>query len=112
MNLKDISLNKIKEDWNKIKLMNQYELDQLNERSKLGCDIIDYYFFEQRLLTKGNKGINFYNFVNNIEHYKTKRYIQTLLSYCDKHNRYTDNIYKRYYYSGTIKQEGEYIRHA
>ena len=98
MNLKDISLNKIKEDWNKIKLMNQYELDQLNERSKLGCDIIDYYFFEQRLLTKGNKGINFYDFVNNIEHYKTKRYIQTLLSYCDKHNRYTDNIYKRYYY--------------
>ena len=42
--------------------------------------------------------VHFYEFVQDIEMYKTKRYIQTLLSYCDKHNRYTDNIYKRYYY--------------
>jgi len=96
--LKSISLYEIKEEWNKIKYLSLEELNEINERSKLGCNIVDYYFFEQRLKTKGNKGINFYEFVQDIELYKTKRYIQTLLSYCDKHNRYIDNIYKRYYY--------------
>ena len=98
LQLKDISFEKIKEDWTKIKYMSLQELEDINERSKLGCDIIDYYFFEQRLKTKGNKGINFYDFVENIEHYKTKKYIQNQIVYCDKHNRYLDNIYKRYYY--------------
>ena len=98
MQLKNISFEKVKEDWNQIKQLSLNDLNKINEKSKLGCDIIDYYFFEQRLKTKGNKGINFYEFVENIEYYKTKKYIQTLLSYCDKHNRYLDNIYKRYYY--------------
>jgi len=98
LQLKEISFDKIKDEWITIQNMNLMELEKINERSKLGCDIIDYYFFEQRLKTKGNKGINFYEFVENIEHYKTKKYIQTLLSYCEKHNRYNDNIYKRYYY--------------
>lgn len=98
LQLKNISFEKIKGEWNTIKEMDIKELQEINERSKLGCDIIDYYFFEQRLKTKGNKGIHFYEFVENIEEYKTKKYIQTLLSYCEKHNRYNDNIYKRYYY--------------
>ena len=97
MNLKNISFDKIKKDWFTIKQMGLQDLENINERSKIGCDIVDYYFFEQRLKTKGNKGIHFYEFVENIEYYKTKKYIQTLLSYCDKHNRYLDNIYKRYY---------------
>jgi len=98
MNLKEITFDKIKRDWEQIKNMSLEELENINERNKLGCDIIDYYFFEQRLKTKGNKGINFYEFIEDIEYYKTKRYIQTLLSYCEKNNRYNDNIYKRYYY--------------
>jgi len=98
MNLKEISFDSIIKEWNIIKIMSLEELNAITEKSKLGCNIIDYYFFEERLKTKGNKGINFYEFLQDIEIYKTKRYIQTLLSYCDKHNRYTDNIYKRYYY--------------
>ena len=66
LQLKDISFEKIKEDWTKIKYMTLQELEDINERSKLGCDIIDYYFFEQRLKTKCNKVINFYDFVENI----------------------------------------------
>ena len=93
MNLKNITLEKIKNEWNSIKTMNLAELENISERSKLGCDIVDYYFFEERLKTKGNKGINFYEFVNNIEYYKTKKYIQTLLSYCETHNRYTGKYF-------------------
>jgi DNA modification methylase len=98
MNLKEISFDSIIKEWNIIKIMSLEELNNISEKSKLGCNIVDYYFFEERLKTKGNKGINFYEFLQDIEMYKSKRYIQTLLSYCDKHNRYTDNIYKRYYY--------------
>jgi DNA modification methylase len=98
MNLKEISFDSIIKEWNIIKIMSLEELNAITDKSKLGCNIIDYYFFEERLKTKGNKGINFYEFLQDIEIYKTKRYIQTLLSYCDKNNRYNDNIYKRYYY--------------
>jgi DNA modification methylase len=71
---------------------------QLNGRSKLGCDFLDYYFFSHRLETIGNKGIHFFEFLENIEYYKSKNYIQTLLAFCDKNNRYVGNEIKKYYY--------------
>jgi len=98
MDLKQIPFEKIKKEWDSIKKLCIQELNEINEKSKLGCNIVDYYFFEQRLKTKGNKGINFYEFVENIEYYKTKKYIQTLLLFCDKNNRYKDSDLKRYYY--------------
>jgi len=98
MDLKNISLNKVIKEWNILKQMSFSELERINGRSRLGCDIIDYFFFEHRLKTKGNKGINFYEFVDQIEYYKTKPYIQTLLEYCEKNNRYNDSLVKRYYY--------------
>ena len=98
MNIKEISFEKVKRDWDKIKLLSLEELNDINDKNHIGCDIVDYYFFEHRLKTKGNKGINFYEFVEDIELYKTKKYIQTLLSYCDKNNRYKDSLLKRYYY--------------
>lgn len=98
MDLKQISFEKIKKEWDHVKKLSLQELNEINEKSKIGCNIVDYYFFEQRLKTKGNKGINFYEFVENIEYYKTKKYIQTLLLFCEKNNRYKDSDIKRYYY--------------
>ena len=98
MDLKQISFEKIKKEWDTIHSLSLHELNEINDKSKLGCNIVDYYFFEQRLKTKGNKGINFYEFVENIEYYKTKKYIQTLLLFCEKNNRYKDSDLKRYYY--------------
>jgi len=98
MDLKQIALSSVRREWDILKNMTLEELESVNGRSRLGCDIIDYYFFEHRLKTKGNKGINFYEFVDQIEFYKTKPYIQTLLSYCEKKNRYAKSDVKRYYY--------------
>jgi len=98
MDLKQILLESVREEWSILKGMSLEDLEHINGRSRLGCDIIDYYFFEHRLKTKGNKGINFYEFVEKIEFYKTKAYIQTLLAYCDKKNRYVNSELKRYYY--------------
>ena len=96
--LKIISFERVLTEWSTLKTKKTDELDQLNGRSRLGCDFIDYYFFKNRLDTIGNKGIHFYHFLENIEYYKTKSYIQTLLTFCDKNNRYTDNLIKKYYY--------------
>jgi hypothetical protein len=98
MDLKQITFEKIKIEWDRIQYLSLQELNEINEKSKVGCNIVDYYFFEQRLKTKGNKGINFYEFVENIEYYKTKQYVQTLLTFCEKNNRYKDSDLKRYYY--------------
>lgn len=95
---RNISFLSVNEEWGQLKSMTLAELDALNGRSKVGCAIVDYYFFQHRLRTKGNKGINFFEFVDQIEMYKTKPYIQTLLAYCEKKNRYKDSDVKRYYY--------------
>jgi hypothetical protein len=95
---RNIPFLSVKKEWEELKGMSLAELDAINGRSKLGCHIVDYYFFQHRLRTKGNKGINFFEFVEQIETYKMKPYIQTLLAYCDKKNRYKDSEIKRYYY--------------
>ena len=96
--LKDVTFEQVIKEWSQIKNTTGEMIQNMNGRSRLGCNFIDYYFFEQRLETIGNKGINFFNFVDNIEFYKTKKYIQTLLAYCEKNNRYKDSLIKKYYY--------------
>jgi len=98
MILKNIPLETILKEWSKIKEITSDEISNLNGRSRLGCDLIDHYFFKNRLETIGNKGIHFFDFLENIEFYKSKKYIQTLLTFCEKNNRYTDNEIKKYYY--------------
>jgi len=97
--IKSITLDKANKEWNKISEMTMEELTSINGRSKIGCDLVDYYFFKERLLTIGNKGINFLDFLRDIDSvYKNKHYIQTLLVFCEKNNRYKDSLIKRYYY--------------
>ena len=88
----------MRREWNTIKEMSAEDLDALNGRSKLGCALVDRYFFAERLATIGNKGISFLDFMENVDHYTSKKYVQTLLSFCEKNNRYKDSMLKRYYY--------------
>jgi DNA modification methylase len=96
--LLNVTKEVIIKEWNVIKNLSLKDLNNLNGRSKLGCKILDYYFFINRLETKGNKGINFFDFVENIDKYLEKKYIQNLLSYCEKNNRYKESIIKKYFY--------------
>jgi DNA modification methylase len=98
--IKNIDIKKVFSEWDELKKISEKteELECLNGRSKLGCDLIDYYFFLNRLETVGNKGVNFFEFVENIDYYKTKKYIQTLFTYCTNNNRYVDCEIKKYYY--------------
>ena len=63
--IKNINIKKVFTEWEELKKLSEkpQELECLNGRSKIGCDLIDYYFFPNRLETVGNKGIHFFEFI-------------------------------------------------
>jgi len=50
-------------------------------RTRLGNNIVDYFTFTQRLATRGKYNINFFEFVERIDEFKKKHYIQTMVNY-------------------------------
>jgi len=68
---------------------------KLSPRSRIGNNIVDYFTFVHRLETKGKYNINFYEFIVNIEEFKKKKFIQTMLTYYDeiKNKNNTKNKY-------------------
>jgi predicted RNA methylase len=67
----------------------------IGPRSRLGNNIVDYFTFVQRLETKGKYDANFFDFLQNIEEFKKKKFIQTMLTYYDlvKNKNKTKNKY-------------------
>jgi tRNA1(Val) A37 N6-methylase TrmN6 len=68
-----------------------HEMDQLikigtnafncGPRSRIGNNIVDYFTFVQRLETKGKYNASFFDFLENLEEFKKKIFIQTMLTY-------------------------------
>jgi len=53
----------------------------ISARSRIGNNVVDYFTFKQRLETKGKYNINFFEFIQNIEEFKEKKFIQTMFKY-------------------------------
>ena len=53
----------------------------IGPRSRIGNNIVDFFTFVQRLETKGKYDTNFFEFIKNIEEFKKKKFIQTMLNY-------------------------------
>jgi len=49
--------------------------------SRLGNKIVDYFTFTQRLAVRGKYNVNFFEFLERIDEFKQKHYIQTMLNY-------------------------------
>ena len=45
--LKDVTFPEVLKDWLEIVSKTPEVIENLNGRSRLGCNLIDYYFFEQ-----------------------------------------------------------------
>jgi 16S rRNA G966 N2-methylase RsmD len=90
--IKNISLETVDREMDKL-IKNK---NQLQPRSLIGNNIVDYFTFTQRLQTKGKYDINFYEFVANIDEFKKKRFIQNMLTYYKevKNKNNTKNEYK------------------
>ena len=53
----------------------------MSPRSRVGNNIVDYFTFAERLKTRGKYNINFYEFIQNIDAFKKKTFIQNMLAY-------------------------------
>ena len=49
--------------------------------SRVGNNVVDYFTFAQRLETKGKYDANFFDFLENLEEFKKKKFIQNMLTY-------------------------------
>jgi len=78
--IKDIDMNDVEEEMNKLIEIGK-NAHTLSERSQIGNNIVDYFTFVERLETKGKYNTNYFEFVENIEKFKEKKFIQNMLKY-------------------------------
>jgi len=78
--IKNISIETVNEEMDKLITIGQ-NAHQMSSRSRVGNNIVDYFTFTQRLDTKGKYNTSFYEFVERIEEFKQKKFIQTMLEY-------------------------------
>jgi predicted RNA methylase len=78
--IKDITVADLEEDMGKLIQIGK-DAYTMSSRSRIGNNVVDYFTFLQRLETKGKYDINFFEFIQNIEDFKKKKFIQTMLTY-------------------------------
>ena len=78
--IKNISLQDIEREMNQLIEIGQ-NAHTCSPRCRIGNNIVDYFTFTYRLNTKGKYNINFYEFIENIEEFKKKKFIQNMLTY-------------------------------
>lgn len=80
--IKCISETDMKNDYDMLKKMVTSAVPvEFNERCRVGNNVVDFFTFRERLETRGKYNINFYDFFTNIEEFKKKKFIQTMLTY-------------------------------
>ena len=78
--IKDITVADLEEDMEKLIQIGK-DAYTMSSRSRIGNNVVDYFTFRQRLETKGKYDISFFGFIQNIEEFKQKKFIQTMLTY-------------------------------
>lgn len=99
--IKDISLADADEDFDKLSAIGS-AAHTIGERSQIGNNVVDYFTFVERLDTKGKYNANYFDFVENIEEFKKKKFIQNMLKYYaevkNKNNtKHQFKVYKEVY---------------
>lgn len=78
--IKNITINDVDEEMNKLIVIG-VDAHEVGPRSRVGNNIVDFFTFTQRLETKGKYETNFFEFLEKIEEFKKKKFIQTMLQY-------------------------------
>jgi predicted RNA methylase len=78
--IKNITMDDVEKEMNKLMQIG-YSADSMSSRSRTGNNVVDYFTFRQRLETKGKYGISFFEFIERIDEFKKKKFIQTMLTY-------------------------------
>jgi len=79
-------------------LLKEYIGKDCSDRCRVGNNIVDYFTFYERLHTKGKYNVDFYEFVERIDEFKQKKFIQNMLHYYEtvKNKNKTKNKYVVY----------------
>ena len=78
--IKNINISDIEQEMKKlIEIGNSSHT--IGPRSRVGNNVVDYFTFLQRLETKGKYDVNFFEFIEKIDEFKKKKFIQTMLKY-------------------------------
>ena len=99
--IKDISLNDVDTEFVELVKIGK-NAHTIGPRSRIGNNVVDYFTFVQRLETKGKYDASFFDFLQNIDEFKKKKFIQNMLTYYkevkNKNNTKNDYIvYKEVY---------------
>ena len=78
--IKNITMCHVEEEMNKLIQIGK-NADTMSSRSRIGNNVVDYFTFTQRLETKGKYDISFFEFIERIDEFKKKKFIQTMLTY-------------------------------
>jgi hypothetical protein len=104
--IKNISLQEIQKEYNKLIKYRDYNnsgfISNFSPYSRIGNKIVDHFTFTQRLETKGKYNCNYFDFLQNLETFKQKKFIQNMITYYkdvknknNKKNEFT--VYKEIY---------------
>jgi len=78
--IKPITLDMIDDEYNKLKIIGKTAENQ-SPRSRIGNNVVDYFTFVERLHTRGKYNCNYFEFINNIDFFEEKKFIQNMLEY-------------------------------
>jgi 16S rRNA G966 N2-methylase RsmD len=78
--IKNISLDEVDREMNQLINIGKGACN-IGPRSRIGNNIVDYFTFVQRLETKGKYDASFFDFLNRLNDFKKKKFIQTMLTY-------------------------------
>jgi hypothetical protein len=81
--LKDYTKEEIKEDFLKLK---DIKCSNVNVHSLIGNKIVDYFTFYERLDVIGRRGLNYYDFLMNINKLRKTKYYKSLKEYSKNDN--------------------------
>lgn len=76
-----ITLEDAKKDYEKLEEITCDTLKKIPPKSKIGNDAVDYFTYQERLNTKGNKHISFFDLYTNKNFFMKKTYIKNILAY-------------------------------
>ena len=82
LQIKNISYQQIVREYEQLReICRQGNIESTGERCLIGNGIVDHFTFTQRLYTRGKYNVNYYEFVERIEEFKEKKFIQNMLNY-------------------------------
>jgi hypothetical protein len=78
--IKNITLDNVEKEMSQLIKIGG-DAKTMSPRCRIGNNVVDYFTFRERLETKGKYDVSFFEFIEKIEEFKQKKFIQTMLTY-------------------------------